>query len=77
VRPVKLPRPTEHWPHCIGIATDEPCDAEIHPNREPKPYEVGPTMGKMHYRCRACEEKRINRETRNTVYATAEKETAE
>jgi hypothetical protein len=74
MRPLKLPRPTEHWPTCFGIATDEPCTTTIDTKHD---YEIGPTLGRMAYRCRPCEEKRISRETRNTVYATAEKETAE
>jgi hypothetical protein len=73
VRPAKLPRPTEHWPTCIGIS-DSPCERIVDPNSD---YEIGPMLGKLQYRCRGCWEKQINRETRNTVYATAEKETAE
>jgi hypothetical protein len=74
MRPVKLPRPTEYWPTCIGSGDDRECTRTIDTRID---YEVGPTMGKLHYRCKLCHEAMINRETRNTVYATAEKETAE
>ena len=70
----KAPRPTEHWPHCFGTGSDEECGRPIDVKVD---YEIGAVNGRMAYRCKRCYEALISRHTRNTEYATSDKQKPE